>query len=110
MQLNLWSYVDISTVHISRKDDETLEEDMKWTMGYTAWEAMPHLRLIAYPTGTGYFVHTQRAEDDDAMKAMESRYTKELLNLVRQAHEQNAVFLRFDADGEVYDDIPKFDW
>ncbi len=103
LKLTLYTYADVSTGHISENDARQLAED---AANYDA--PGPGLVVLRYPEG--FFVNTAVADDADAMREQEGRYTPELLGLLRVACEQGAFWLRLDADGHRVEGAKTFDW
>lgn len=110
--LNLRQYADVSTRHISPEDDERLHRDAVACDERATPSPGDRLEhdFIVFEYDAGYFVHTGVAEDPEHLRLLAGRYSPELLDLVRRAYEQDAVFLRLDRDGDVYEGLREFDW
>lgn len=87
--------MDISTAHITRKDEEQLRKDKA--------------NLIVIPYGYGYIVMVPAKERQNSFykqKKFSPAFNK-LLNLARK---NNCEYLMIDRDGEEYEELPTFDW
>jgi len=91
---------DVSMGHITGKDDELLQESKDPSTN-------PELIVYAYPEG--YFVFVPDDIKDHKDKLKEEGYSKELIHLLILAHQHDCIFLRLDADGVSYEDLPTFD-
>jgi len=92
---------DVSTCHITKKDNNLLIENKDPSTN-------PELIVYGYPEGYFIFVPDQVEDLQDKLKA--EGYSKELINLLILAHQHDCIFLRLDADGVSYEDLPTFDW
>ena len=92
---------DLSTAHISLRDSELLK---RWTNENSG-------PLIAYRKGEyGWFIYMP-SDVKDALKSMaELGSTQEFVELVKNLCAQGVAVLCLDRDGEVEQNIPKFDW
>jgi len=95
---HIFKCLDVSTAHITEKDNELLRKE--------------DLALSVYDYEYGYFLYSGdgATSEADFARMEDAGFSKELLNLVRIAHEKGCKFLCLDCDGPVYNDIPQFDW
>ena len=102
---------DVSTTHISERDDEIiLATARSYKKGLFV---NPPTDLIVYDYVEGFFVFAA-IEDDEA----ENFYTTlegqglshEFIALLRQAKSLGCKYLQLDRDGETYDNLPTFKW
>lgn len=112
-KLEMYAYADISTAHITRRDDELLKEDAAWYL-----DDMPHPpdrqeRLMAAPKHAGYFVWVQPDAEFAAQARpglLERGYSQAFLNLLDLARRHNAQWMVLDAEGAEYPHLPTFEW
>jgi hypothetical protein len=94
-------YLDISTKHISKKDSHLLDR----TVGSNP--------LIVIKYDEGYFVHVDSETKYFHQTLTEARkfgYSKDLITILRWARSKKCWFVRLDADGTTYSDLPTFEW
>lgn len=96
----LFKCFEASTGHISLEDDQLLK---------MATERDP---LGVYVYEYGYFIYTGAGEytDEEFTAVKAAGYSDALINLIKLAVQNDCKFLCLDADGFVYEDLPKFDW
>jgi hypothetical protein len=91
-------YVDISTIHVSPHDLEILKEE--WV-------------TVDYPEGCFCWVPPNDAQDFDSrmQELKDMGLTPQCLEIINASTILGCVFVRFDCDGEISEDIPKNeDW
>lgn len=107
LSLKIYNYLDISSGHISKSDAESLDVDAVRTRN-----AEPNLIVFKYPEG--WFVNVPQGEPDsmgiEDEEALAEDYSPEMLDLLRMAIYNDCCFVRIDADGNVYDNLPRFEW
>lgn len=92
-----YKYLDISSAHISKTDSELLQESRG---------------IIAFPYDEGAFVHvpSDGGVFEDYLKDAQQGYSQAFCDLLEWAFERKCAFIRIDADGEEYPDLPRFGW
>ena len=103
---------DVSTTHISPNDMRLIETTARAHREEGIF-AKPPTTLIVYDYEEGCFVFAA-IEDDEA----ENFYTTleghglshEFIALLRLAKQFGCKFLQLDRDGEIYDNLPTFNW
>ncbi len=101
--------VDVSTAHVSREDMDLFDQ-------WSRRDACANASFVVYTYPHGVFVYLYPSEVSDSCftTALESATTAGLSpqarNLLRVAREAKGDYLQLDADGEVYKELPQFDW
>jgi hypothetical protein len=94
-------YYDASTGHVSKHDTELLDQNVIDPAGV----------LVVYKYPEGYWIYTGQDTSDARKDGMRDYgYTEELIQLFYMAGRFKCNFLRLDADGMHYDDLPVFNW
>jgi hypothetical protein len=96
-----YKIADISTCHITEKDGQLLEK-----------KRCP-LRLAETDSKSGTILWVpQDAETwlDEQRTLIELGFSEAFLNIMQALHEQKIEYVRFDADSDVDDEWPTFDW
>jgi hypothetical protein len=103
VKLPQYTFAEVNTRHITKKDTQSLDYDS----GFRG-DAI----LTVYPYDSGYFVATSIAGDEAAMRSLEDggAYSPEFLALLRMANAQGCWYLRIDADADVIDCLKEFYW
>jgi hypothetical protein len=88
----------IDGTHHGERDNELLQKE--------------DIALSVYDYEYGYFVYSGDGSISEVgfSRMEEAGFSKELLNLVRIAHEKGCKFLCLDCDGPTYNDLAQFDW
>lgn len=94
-RFSTFSTADISTAHITRKDDELL--------------CRKHPSIIRFKKDCGYFVYTVFANNNVEV-LREKGFSEAFINLLLKAQSEDLKWLELDADGEIYPDLPQFKW
>jgi hypothetical protein len=96
--------LELSTAHISPKDNELLMKagDMDWGP-------------IVYNYEYGFFVYAHAFDDIEYFNECSAKYLKlgfspEFVELLMKARVHKCKYLQLDADGTIYDDVPTFEW
>lgn len=98
MKLQTQTVADVSTIHVTASDGKKLLDPASArTVAQTFGKEGTYLHLVG---------EWSEIEDDLATGG----YSAALLRIVRMAHEQGCTHIRFDADGQVYPDLPEFSW
>ena len=101
----VFTYLDCSTQHITKKDDELLS-DLYQGYYYTddsAWSG-----LVVFGTtqditgGYGYFVLVDTEPDVD--------YSPSMNDVMALANERGCQYIKLSPDGEIYPHLPQYDW
>lgn len=106
MKLPAFQYVDVSTRHITRADDERLHELALESIRGEPMNVSGPAIIAQYDVG--YFVGIPDEIGEEFVKAM--NVSGALMDLMRRCSEQKVFVLRIDRDGTRHDDLPKFDW
>jgi hypothetical protein len=85
------NFLDISTSHVTQDDMEQL--------------ACGTDSVVAYVYEQGAFVVPIDTREEEL-----ANYSPEFKGIMLLAKKLGVWFVRFDADGEVYEDLPKMDW
>ena len=97
----IYKYLDISTVHVHKEDMRILQK----ASSHEVFNDAP----VNFPYDTGTFIAVgEEASQDEWEKA--KKVSKEFLNILDQARSKGCTFVRLDADGAEYGDLPKIDW
>lgn len=89
-------YLDICTSHAPREDIETLGTTEAW---------------VTYAYEEGVFVWAPSQDMESHEEAMsEIGVAESTLEIIRIAQRMGLHFVRFDCDGEHYDELPEFNW
>lgn len=101
-------YVNVSTAHITQKDDSLLR-----------WHSKSAAGLIVTQYDGGYFliiaedtVSTLKAgpaSDEPLLASDESQFSPEFVSIIEQADAQGITLVQIDRDGGQHD-LPTFDW
>lgn len=97
----LYSYLDISTAHITKEDGELLQKHGKDTLDQRKALTGP----IVYDYGYGSFVSVG-AEGCDRY----NDYSQAFRDIMEFARSRGCFFVRFDGDGAEYEELPTFEW
>ena len=89
----IFKVLDISTGHMTKADNEALEE-------YEA--VVPSYELKEY----GWLVYVGEIDDNWPDHVM----SEEFRRIMREAAELDCDYVRFDRDGREYPGLPSFDW
>jgi len=92
--------LDISTAHITKSDADALTD-----MGKHREDRGRIGDLLVYEYTEGMFVYAGCSE-----KATHGALSKACLDILEWAWVHNYRFVRFDGDGEIYADLPAFNW
>jgi len=105
--------LDISTGHLTEKDNSLLEEASKDPPPGLA-SANP---VIAYSTYTeGYFVYCPDKEEGilDTMEGeygyLSYGYSTQFVAILKRAQELGCKYVQFDCDGISYEDLEYYEW
>ena len=98
----------ISTGHLTPADAKKLGERSEATLN-TCPIPDP---LICEAVPFGWLVYTGCYEDDPDYEdlLLEAGYSRHFTSLLKRMHEAGVVRVRFDSDGLLLDQLPKFDW
>ncbi len=107
LKYDLFQVLDISTGHITKKDNELLQ-------AYCDVGGSHIIGLIVYSYEYGYFINIPSKDSlhlsvvgRDLVKA---GYSQDFVALMRLGRDLDCRFIRLDQDGDYYDDLPKHDW
>lgn len=100
--LPIRKYLDVSTIHITREDDELLSSDCT---GLSP-------AVIAYrKDGYSYWVYVAHDdEDEEERKLRKAGYSQAFIVLLQEARAVGAGWICIDRDGAYSDKLPSFDW
>ena len=100
---------DVSTNHISKRDDEIiLATSHAFKEGDVACTD-----LIVYEYEEGCFIFAAIEDDvvEDFYTTLEGQgLSHEFIALLRLAKQFGCKYLQLDRDGEIYDNLPTFNW
>ncbi len=100
MKLVTFQGLDISTGHISAKTNSLLGQ----VAGTNDW------RFTVAEYEYGYFIVVPNFAKDDQEYEYFEDVPEDLKNLLNFARDRNCLVLRLDADGEIYEELPYFEW
>ncbi len=106
-RLEGYDYADVSTKHITEKDNERLHE---LSLDEIHGDGMSNPVTIATYHG-GYFICIPGADvliDEEFIRKMD--VSGELIHLFFRCQAEGFNVLRLDRDAEERDDLPKFEW
>ena len=83
--------MDVNSGHMTEDDDRILKSK--------------DCRAIVYKYCEGFFVYVGLPEDDAF-----AGFSKEFQTIIKEARRLGCKFVCFDCDGEIYEELPKFDW
>ena len=93
--------LDISTGHLTKKDNELLTEAGKGETGNP---------IVAYIYEYGYFVFVPEEDDGLNQHAETYGYSKTFTKIMTRARELKCKYIQFDGIGIEYEDLEVFDW
>lgn len=96
----LYSYLDISTCHITMSDGALLEKHGEETVHPT--KSLTGPIVYDYPQGAFVSVSADEESYED--------YSPEFRAIIEFARSKGCLFVHFDGDGAEYDGIPRFEW
>lgn len=100
--LPVGKFIDVSTGHITEKDDELLDIDC---------EAKLPAAIVFRKDYHGYFVHVPHGDVEEFEQGLRrTGYSEEFIRLIQLARSEGASLLCLDADGSSSDKLPSFDW
>jgi hypothetical protein len=91
----------VSTGHISQEDDVLLTDEAETNL-------TPD--LVVYKYEYGYLIYISDPLDELIEGRIKKNYTEAFVNLLKLAKEQKCSYLKLDCDGQIYDNLPTFDW
>lgn len=95
-------FMDVSTKHITRNDDELLNIDC---------DARLPGAIVFRKDDIGYFVHVPHDfVEESEQRMIETGYSKEFIRLMQIARSEGASLLCIAADSSSSDKMPSFDW
>jgi hypothetical protein len=99
-------FLDTSTCHITGGDSVLLD-------AASIYLPMRKGAFVVYKYPEGWWVYVP--EDAESFKesiegAKEEEYSKDFLNLMRTARAKKCWYLRLDADGTIYPELPTHTW
>lgn len=93
----------LSTGHIPMKDMEALYEDADKVIGIPT--------LIVDPFRYGFYIYVNLDENEPKVEDEANwPYSEALKKLIKLARSLDCNYLKFDQDGEIYEDLEEFDW
>jgi len=97
----LFTSLNVSTGHLTGKDNELLTE---------AGEGETGNPITAYIYEYGYFVLIPEKDAGLNQHAETYGYSKAFTKIMTRAQELGCTYVQFDGDGIQYDDLETFDW
>lgn len=101
--------MDISTIHITEKDNELLLADVRL--------GNENRKSIVEQLHYGYIVYVPEASIvkirgccNSPKELKKLGYSKYFIDIMENAINQNFGFIKFDAEGIQYEDLEKFEW
>lgn len=108
----MFRYLDVSTSHITHHDDDILKDmairNISENARKVSMMGVDNYFIIVYPTAHGYFVFVN--SEDTGESYTRRGLSPEFQEIMRQAASLECSFVRFDADGTVYQNLPVFKW
>lgn len=95
-------FADISTCHITEDDAKKLQE-----LAERYDDGRGSFSPTVYSYEEGFFVYVSDNYLSDYKNASMS---SAFINLLAMANKQRMAYLNLDIDGEIYDELPQFDW
>lgn len=97
----VYSYLDVSTGHITAKDNEILmKEDADLTIPGVA----------VYPVEGGFFMPICDREEEDVAVRENCPLSASFWKIIDMAHANGCVMVRLDCDGMSHPDLDEHDW
>ena len=90
---NIEKTLVISTGHITEKDIYILDHKNEYSS-----------TVIQHPNGYGTIIHIH------SDIKISSNFSKEFKNIIKIALNLNCQWINFDCDGEIYEELPLFEW
>jgi hypothetical protein len=116
MKLNSFSVSNVSTVHISKTDNEVLEKYSK----FSATGEPNHYPITVLRYFHGFMVEafiwnkdvgmTREDIEENERAILAAGHSEAFVNLLGITGRQGHKWLCLDADGDKYEDLPKFKW
>ena len=88
----------VSTGHIQKKDYDLL------------MEGSVNPAVVFYSYEYGWNVHVPEDVEERKNQIIKDGWSKDFLNLMFTAKEHGCAYLSLDCDGNLYDELPQFDW
>jgi hypothetical protein len=95
-------YIDVSTRHITKQDNDILEEQSRLTADMSA---LPE--LIVYGYCYGWFIPVT---EDIVEKAEKSGLSESFWKIIELAKKEKCLLIRIDRDGEVHGELDQHNW
>lgn len=103
--------LDISTGHLTAKENELLNEAASGEGPFTdPLESPNNNPVIAYKYEYGHLVCVPTADKPDYLVYAEYGYSMQFINILKRAKELECKYVQFDGDGIQYDDLETFSW
>jgi len=111
IKFNLDTIITLSTCHMTYKDNAILEVIGNPYVDHN-YTANP---FYVYPYDRGYFISIiptilYRDIYSDGETTWTNNFSPEFVKLINSFRESNIDYVRFDCDGYVYSNLPKFEW
>lgn len=101
---DIHNYLDMWSGHITVEDKETLDADAR----RTKQNLSTLIVLIVFKYDEGWFVNVPAEEEDlDAVRGSQ-QYSATMVKILEVARHNDCCFVRFDCDGNKYDDLVEF--
>ena len=108
MQLNLTKSIELSNSHITKEDFLLLD---RMAAHYRdTLKTNDTLVPAVLATRDGYVICIGSRTIAGLIEAGASKAFKDILDYCQNAHDGAIMYLAFDRDAEVEDDLPTFDW
>jgi len=97
MKPKYFKYLDISTAHMTKLDNERLKD------GISA--------VICIPYEYGYRIHISKENHEEILMYMkEAGLSPDFIKIIEWAHKEGMDWVEFDADGTVYPHLEQHTW
>lgn len=103
MEREIQKMLVVSTAHISKDDNFILS-----TFGDAGGPTC--LVVDQYPYGYIVWVGSYSSDEDYPVQIVNEGMSKEFIALMELAEQLDCEYLKVDADGPIYDDLPTFEW
>jgi|10_taG_2_1085330.scaffolds.fasta_scaffold136573_2 hypothetical protein len=99
-----YKYIDVSTAHITEKDDKLLRD----CMDGNSEDIAPAGHKKQGEGGYWIWVNRHCSWCEEAYE--KSEFSPAFINLMERATHSDADWMNLDCDGQVYDDLPQHNW